>query len=714
STERPAESLALRGSTKLRDVQERELTAEERIQTALAAYELGTTSLEHVTWEALPGLPARRPLKLQTPQGTVVLKKIGETLEEARFAVSVIHRLADAGLPVPRLWARAGADANATDSYFVRLDSAFFLVESFVSGAMVDRLTARPEHWWAMGRALAQLHAVLGREFPEGQRTAPPSTDILAAREELEAEAARLSATPPAERSRGDQLLLDTADRLLAHWHLLRDRLPPDAYAALPYWVVHGDLNFTNLLFNEEGQIVAILDWERSRLHPRIEEFKNALMTVDPARGRTYDLDGLVHLVAAYQQATPTPLTEAELRAIPEILRATFLWEFSARLLLQRETLTEEAASQRVARALEALGRFERDFPGTEESVRRFLGLVQERVVSLANQPDSGGPRSSSGTSDAEGETSVEDAPGGAIGRVIPQLSVLENGDGSGALAGTLRLLDEEGHPTEDTTAVTLRFSKPVNSQLEQLREHLQTLQWALDDPRAIANAPSAYQPLLTEFRKFLLAQDLASVRVLRGPPPLSDTGKVLLLGYATPTRSFLHESLLGNPGWLLHELFEQWLSTALPTRASPDGRQMVGVDVNGERHWISPHKLIRGAGHRVVEGLREPTDEDHLLELLGDQERRGLQGWVVVRRFVLDGVEFAAGDGLSLLTAETLPTIFAGSAAVLTEGHPDDMALGVGALAMGYPDHLSLVTGIWDPDGVADAQIFEGAYGRA
>ncbi|MDO8603104.1 MAG: UDP-glucose 4-epimerase GalE [Candidatus Omnitrophota bacterium] len=374
------ETISLPGSTKAWDLQYRIMPIEEKIKVAMSKYDLGVASFEDIRYEELRGgVPNRLPLRLETPLGNFALKQIALTLEEARFCVSVLRRLQKEKLPIPALVKTKDFPDEKTDSYFIKIGTYFYILEEFKEGRYVDRLQAEPAHFYSIGKIMADIHHILAGFTPEGQKTAAPVIDILRHRREFQQLRGRLRNRETLQLKAGEILFLYLYEEIMQQFDILENNLSESIYNSLPRVVVHGDASFPNILFSDTGEVVALLDWERSRIQPRVEDFKNTIMTVDPIQGRTYDFDSLVELVAAYQAHTADKLTEAELRAIPEVLRATFLWEFASRFMSRISELEQKEGMDRLDNMLLKFQSFKKDFPGTNESIQRFIKEVNSK-----------------------------------------------------------------------------------------------------------------------------------------------------------------------------------------------------------------------------------------------------------------------------------------------------------------------------------------------
>jgi len=337
----------LAGSTKERDLRVREVSIEERIDAVLKWYELGVTREEIQAKELPGGVPLRKPLLIETPTAKYTLKMAGPTTKQAHFIVSVIHHLMRVGVPAARVIHTKKQEAREIDNYIIQIRDGFYFLEEYIErGEQVDRAKAIPEQFEELGRIIALYHNAMAGFEPEGEKTELPVNAILNYRSEFEELRNRLleqeedSTLPPL--SRGQRLFLDSYPFLRAQMRRLAENLPRSQYESLPQTIVHGDLGFTNLKFDENNRLVGFFDWDRTRIQPRVEDFKNPIMALGALRGRTYDQESLIALIRGYQQLIKVSLSEEEVIAIWEVLRGTFLWEFASRFLLRMSEVDEK------------------------------------------------------------------------------------------------------------------------------------------------------------------------------------------------------------------------------------------------------------------------------------------------------------------------------------------------------------------------------------
>ena len=118
----------------------------------------------------------------------------------------------------------------------------------------------------------------------------------------------------------------------------LRDRAASKQFEHLPTITVHRDYHAGNLLF-QDGQVTALLDFDRSRTDARCFDVAYALFYFCGTWGRTADghlnLEKCQLFLSAYQQAWRKregatlgfyPLTDHELQCLPEMILASTFW----------------------------------------------------------------------------------------------------------------------------------------------------------------------------------------------------------------------------------------------------------------------------------------------------------------------------------------------------------------------------------------------------
>ncbi|MFD9357950.1 phosphotransferase [Streptomyces sp. NPDC060031] len=126
-------------------------------------------------------------------------------------------------------------------------------------------------------------------------------------------------------------------DLLDAELKSAREELHRSGWEQLPQAAVHGDVNPWNLLFAEQGQVKAVLDFDNCDRGSRLRDVAEAVLTFG---GLAYAQDSTsfarpfrceireeraARLIDGYRRATPDPFTEAELRCADAVLRTVFV-----------------------------------------------------------------------------------------------------------------------------------------------------------------------------------------------------------------------------------------------------------------------------------------------------------------------------------------------------------------------------------------------------
>lgn len=233
----------------------------------------------------------------------------------------VIAHAARNGIPAPT--ALRAPDGSSV----VVVDGVPWSAFPFVDGARL----AGPDAPERLGTLLAETHRALadcptdGLIFAEG----PVTWDTAATRAEMETLEAHIAARE--QSGTADDFDRWTRGAFASLRDILRAAPPSDAFASLPAQVIHGDFYPPNLLCNEDGEIVAVLDWEFATVRPRIWDLTRALaFTFLGVHGEPADHDAARRCVAAY--ATVQPLADGEVAAGI----ALYLWRTAHNLVKYR------------------------------------------------------------------------------------------------------------------------------------------------------------------------------------------------------------------------------------------------------------------------------------------------------------------------------------------------------------------------------------------
>ncbi len=363
-------SRGMADSTKSEDLVVEKATLPEKIDAIRAHYalEIPENAVAHPIGHAVK---PQQPILVESQQGTFVLKRIGDSLERARFVVSYQRQLNQKGiLAVPRLVPLQGRSGEAADDFLLKLSDGYYtLEEGLFEGAEIGYRDARSKQFEAVGGLIATLQNATEGFTPEGEKNEEPLIGVLKRQKDFESLGTVLRikdrVTGGKALARGQKLFIENLPMLLSQMEILKADLPEARYAALPKALVPMDVSFHNMRFSGDGKTpLSVYDFGKLRYQARLEDLKNPAMSVGPEKGRTYDRAALEAIVRGYQAAVRTPLTAEELAVLPEFIRGTFLWQYAGWFFLEMSRLNTDDALYRQARDLFAdLRTFAEDFP---------------------------------------------------------------------------------------------------------------------------------------------------------------------------------------------------------------------------------------------------------------------------------------------------------------------------------------------------------------
>ncbi|MDD5439522.1 MAG: phosphotransferase, partial [Candidatus Omnitrophica bacterium] len=262
----------------------------------------------------------------------------------------------------------------------------YYSVQRFMPAAKEGTpQTATAKHWDDAVRAMVDLHAALKDRHVGTEATSPPHDprayqyrqqyiDFYTAITERQASGVQPG---PAEK-----LYLDLYPVIMKQLDILEEGLSPRAYDALPRQLIHGDLRFKNMFFTEDDQLEYLFDFGHAGYAPRIRDFVGLFIY---NTGIPFDYERLVESVALYNRLSPTPLSDEEIKAIPEVLKGVwlrfirlFFWE-SPDFGIARLNGTP-SLFQNVQKKLSDLSHLATEFPDAA-SRETFLLRVKEDVA---------------------------------------------------------------------------------------------------------------------------------------------------------------------------------------------------------------------------------------------------------------------------------------------------------------------------------------------
>ncbi len=258
-------------------------------------------------------------LRIVTRSSEYLLKRRAPGREDpyrVAFAHELMLYLKSVHYPVPRLFG-----TRDEHNSLLQLRGQTYELFEFVHGTRpaTDRRAATES-----GRALGRLHSAVA-DF-ESSFSPPNGTyhgmDLASPLQQLPESVQRVSVDADPET------LLSMTSELDEAYAEARERVTDLGLEQWPSKVVHGDWHPGNLLLRD-GKVVAALDFDSARMAPRMIDVANAALQFSM---RTGDVDhpadwpqGVSHrriraLLDGYEQTVASPLTDAEIDALPWLI----------------------------------------------------------------------------------------------------------------------------------------------------------------------------------------------------------------------------------------------------------------------------------------------------------------------------------------------------------------------------------------------------------
>jgi Ser/Thr protein kinase RdoA (MazF antagonist) len=254
------------------------------VEAALMQYGLDGARLE-----PLDGGTINRVWRVDTPDASFVLKEYRPgfpELSRLHQALTVQTAAAAQGLPVPRLLPNLGGE-TITAAH----DHAFTLSE-YVPGRLFEPNAIPPAAARRMGEVLGRLHEALLLTLPAGEQPEMPSVEAI--EEQLR------SLLAIAGSRRHDPVDAIAEGALQAKLDLLA------TIESVPrcgsQWT-HGDYEWRNVLFDDNDEVAAIIDFDNAIYHPPERDVMRCIALSFP--GLPLEVDDFFAGYASVRQVRP-------------------------------------------------------------------------------------------------------------------------------------------------------------------------------------------------------------------------------------------------------------------------------------------------------------------------------------------------------------------------------------------------------------------------
>ncbi|MDD5292662.1 MAG: glycogen/starch synthase, partial [Candidatus Omnitrophica bacterium] len=336
---------------------------------------------------------------MNCPKGTFVLKFAAYTLEKAKFAISILNRAKEKGLPVSQIY------STKEGLGLIKIGEWYYFLEKYMEeGREIELEQMTYQQFAGLGKFMALLHNAWIDFIPEGEKYELLARDIVAAKQDfqdlLQDLLDELRKDGNISFSRSRMLFINNIEFILAQIESLEKDLSISIYKSLPQMIVHGDMKAANVIWHKKkDEVLLLFDWERSRQgQSRIEEFKNAISTSRKYRARQYSRANLIGLLKGYVLHSLIKFTKKELEALPYIVcQGSFLWDIARLFILWADEI--DISDERYAMVLDSIETFHlavEDFKGEwwinlqdkilGENVKRILKASSNKIGDLIEE----------------------------------------------------------------------------------------------------------------------------------------------------------------------------------------------------------------------------------------------------------------------------------------------------------------------------------------
>jgi homoserine kinase type II len=295
----------------------RERFESHELAIVLSYYDLG--AIEQL--RAYPRGSRKSPkLRIRAKRGEFLLKRRAAGQDDpyrVAFAHDLQLHLAQRAYPVPGLIGTRG-DNNS----MLQMNGRTYELFNYVHGTRYDS-TGRSAH--QVGDMLGVFHALMSNY----RSTYEPQVGSFHGAPEIDAKTSLIASAVHAVEPHADQQAVkQTAEYLRRAYRDAAQRVDELGFRIWPKKVVHGDWHPGNLLFRE-GRIVGVLDFDSSRIEPRVVDVANAalqfsMQMTDPDQPANWP-DSLDHgvircILRGYDEASGQPLSVEERQSVPWLM----------------------------------------------------------------------------------------------------------------------------------------------------------------------------------------------------------------------------------------------------------------------------------------------------------------------------------------------------------------------------------------------------------
>ncbi|MGH3721155.1 MAG: phosphotransferase [Pseudonocardiaceae bacterium] len=253
---------------------------------------------------------------VETESGLYFFKQIPwycDTVEQITASTTIQRQLREAGSPLP------GIVPTKNASLWTKIGDAKFVLFEFASGR---RYSGTKEQKLGSARTLATMH------LQEVTASTAPKEDIF----ELARDHIVLLGDTATKRAHDARTVLSDFINILSRAETHARSL---GWSTLPLVAIHGDYNPWNLLFREDGEVAAILDFDNCDVAQRLHDVAEAILThcilryrKDSTNFASIQVDGLdIRAISDFLNTYEgvAPLTSTERKCLPYVVQAIYI-----------------------------------------------------------------------------------------------------------------------------------------------------------------------------------------------------------------------------------------------------------------------------------------------------------------------------------------------------------------------------------------------------
>jgi Ser/Thr protein kinase RdoA (MazF antagonist) len=299
------------------DQSHRERFESHELAMVLSHYDLGVIESLRV----FPRGSRRSPkVKIKSKQGEFLLKRRAPGMDDpyrVAFAHDLQLRLQSRGYPVPGI-----VGTRDDNNSMLQLGGRTYEIFNYVHGI---RCNGSPAEIAEVGASLGRLH----RNLSDYRSMYEPPPGSFHGAAEIDAKMALVTpAVATLEPHTDRESVAATAEYLRRAYLDAAKRVDDLGFGSWHRGVVHGDWHPGNLLFRE-GRVAAVLDFDSSRLEPRVVDVANATLQFSMQMGSTeqpaswpesLDHQAIGLVLRGYDEGGGRPLSPQERLAVPWLM----------------------------------------------------------------------------------------------------------------------------------------------------------------------------------------------------------------------------------------------------------------------------------------------------------------------------------------------------------------------------------------------------------